>query len=85
MKRKAESIERQIWKIIEFVKVQNEYTDDDLAEIAGVSSRTVRNDRKCPSSIPAKRLVRYIRVFCDPQAIISVLEANALNGKPERM
>ena len=86
MKRRAESIERQIWKIIEFVKIRNEYTDEDLARVTGVTSRTVRNDRKSPSSIPADRLVKYISLICDPQAIVSVLETNALNEKrPERI
>ncbi len=85
MRRKADYIERQIWKVIEFVKIRNGYTDDDLAKVAGVSSRTVRNDRKCPSSIPAERLIKYISLICDPQSIVSVLETNALNEKrPER-
>lgn len=50
----------QMWALVELAKQKSGFTDFDLARSAGVSDRTVRNDRKNPSKMTVERFLAYL-------------------------
>ena len=69
-----------IWATVELMKSKLDLTDADLAEVAGVSDRTVRSDRENPSKIPISRLMAYLSIITTPielyDAICDIVSEN---------
>ena len=77
MARKASvSPETKMWSILDMLKSRYKLTDYDLADRAGVSDRTVRNDRANPDRIPLARFIQYLSVFMTGNQFVSLVEAS---------
>lgn len=59
----------RIWDAVEFARLRDCRSNADLAELAGVTPHTVRNDRNHPEKIPLDRLFKYLSASCDIDAI----------------
>lgn len=70
------SPETKMWGIIESMKYKGELTDYDLANLAGVSERTVRSDRDNPGKIPLCRLLKYFSVIMTANQFVSMVETS---------
>ena len=74
----------RIWDAVEFARLRDCRSNADLAAIAGVTTNTVRNDRKHPEKIPLDRLFKYLSVSCDINSITDQILHLVLFGPQRR-
>ena len=65
---------RKLWSIVEMLKARHDMDDEQLAETARVTSRTVRSDLANPGNIPLERVLRYIGIALTGNEIIAAVE-----------
>lgn len=77
----AESLDRQMWAIIEMLKHEKGYTDAELAAIAHTTVQTLSNDRKNPRSMKKDRWLRYLSIGLSQKEYIIAIEQALLEKK----
>lgn len=65
---------RKLWSFVEMLASRRQMTDEELADLAHCSVRTVKRDRLDPDSIPLDRLIRYLSIGLSGNELVQAIE-----------